>query len=376
LPNLQLPSLRIQNFRGIPSLVLKDLGRANLFVGPNGAGKSSVLDAIRLFSEPGKLQVLIDLLAERHEIEPDSLNDDSQKLERIISGQLPLELLYPGGKPVPDHSEPILIGPAMSEGPSLTMQFTWQLVPKAHLDQENENGSVQASSQPNLLCQKGDPFWVFVRGLSDSRNSQLSVYSNPKHRDWAKSWIPTSFVGSGGLGLSRVDFLWSELLLTDLKLRVVQAVKLVDERIEEIGLRRIHEASNERLPFARIRGSSRIASLPSLGDGVSRAFGIALSTVSAKDGFLLIDEFENGLHYSTQLDLWRFVFDVSKRNNVQVFATTHSNDCVAAFQEAAAESPEEGRLYRIGRKDDRIVVATFDEEDLEAAVATDFEIRG
>jgi len=37
----------------------------------------------------------------------------------------------------------------------------------------------------------------------------------------------------------------------------------------------------------------------------------------------LIDEIENGVHYSIQEDLWHFILEVSKRLDVQVFATSH-----------------------------------------------------
>ena len=66
---------------------------------------------------------------------------------------------------------------------------------------------------------------------------------------------------------------------------------------------------------------------------------IVLSLVNARGGVLLIDEFENGLHYSVQLDAWRMIFNLAQSLNVQVFATTHSWDAVESFQTAAAEAP-------------------------------------
>jgi hypothetical protein len=50
---------------------------------------------------------------------------------------------------------------------------------------------------------------------------------------------------------------------------------------------------------------------------------------------------------------------------VQVFATTHSWDCITAFQEVAqAEENEEGLLIRLEYKKGDIIAAIFDEEDL------------
>jgi predicted ATP-dependent endonuclease of OLD family len=96
---------------------------------------------------------------------------------------------------------------------------------------------------------------------------------------------------------------------------------------------------------------------------------------NAADGILLVDEIENGLHYTLQPEVWRFILQVATRLNVQVFATTHSSDCVRAFQEASAESDEEGVLIRLARKGDRIIVGEFDEETLAVAVEGNIEVR-
>ena len=82
-----------------------------------------------------------------------------------------------------------------------------------------------------------------------------------------------------------------------------------------------------------------------------RALGISLALVNVKDGILLIDEFENGLYYSVQPELWQFIFRVARRLNVQVFATTHSWDCIEAFQKAASTDKQaEGFLIRLESK--------------------------
>ena len=111
-------------------------------------------------------------------------------------------------------------------------------------------------------------------------------------------------------------------------------------------------------------------------DGMIRALGISLALVNAKDGILLIDEFENGLYYSVQPDLWRLIFQVARRLNVQVFATTHSWDCIKAFQQAAQENAqEEGIVIRLSLKKGAVNVTLFDEEELGIATREQIEVR-
>ena len=108
---------------------------------------------------------------------------------------------------------------------------------------------------------------------------------------------------------------------------------------------------------------------------MNRLFGLALALVNARGGLLLIDEFENGLHHSVQTDVWRMIFRLAERLDVQVFATTHSRDSVRSFQEAAAESPEEGVLLRLARKGEDIVPTVASEDELAVATRHDIEVR-
>lgn len=55
--------------------------------------------------------------------------------------------------------------------------------------------------------------------------------------------------------------------------------------------------------------------------------GLALAIVNARNGFLLVDEIDTGLHFSAMYDMWKLIWKTAKRLNVQVFATTHNSDC-------------------------------------------------
>lgn len=113
-----------------------------------------------------------------------------------------------------------------------------------------------------------------------------------------------------------------------------------------------------------------------MGEGMNRMFGIALALVNAKDGMLLIDEVDTGLHYSVLPDLWRLIFEVAHRLNVQVFATSHSWDCIQAFQQAAdANTEEEGMLIRLEHRDGDVVPVMFDERKLNIAAREQIEVR-
>ncbi len=105
-------------------------------------------------------------------------------------------------------------------------------------------------------------------------------------------------------------------------------------------------------------------------------FGVALALANSKDGFLVIDEVENGIHHSIQRDFWKMVLREAYENNVQVFATTHSGDCVRGFAQAAAESEEvEGSLIRLHRKNEEVRAIEYSESDLKIVAEQGIEVR-
>ncbi len=116
--------------------------------------------------------------------------------------------------------------------------------------------------------------------------------------------------------------------------------------------------------------------MKSLGDGALRLFGVALALANSRNGFLLIDEAENGIHHSLQRDFWRMVMQTAHHNNVQVFATTHSWDCVRGFAQAAVDNENvEGVLVRLEKEDDGLRAVRYSERRLKIAAEQRIEVR-
>ena len=141
-------------------------------------------------------------------------------------------------------------------------------------------------------------------------------------------------------GLSPIDMaaLWDDTVLLDLQHDIVAALQVIAPSTVSVNFVGARKGSVERIPIVKVQEFALPVALRTLGEGMNRMLGIALALVNAKDGMLLIDEVDTGLHYSVLPDLWKLVFEVAHRLNVQVFATSHSWDCIAAFQQAAADN--------------------------------------
>lgn len=119
--------------------------------------------------------------------------------------------------------------------------------------------------------------------------------------------------------------------------------------------------------------------LKNFGEGLNRLLIIAMALVSAEDNLLLIDEIDTGLHYSVQKQLWEIVFEFAKKLNTQVFATTHSEDCIKAFYSVSTRDEFDGmgKYFTLSRKrnSEEIIALEYEKEDLELALESNLETR-
>lgn len=107
-----------------------------------------------------------------------------------------------------------------------------------------------------------------------------------------------------------------------------------------------------------------------------RMFVFALALANADNGFLLVDEIESGIHYSVQPDMWQLIFRIAQQLNIQVFATTHSWDCIEGFQNAVAkEGFDDGLVVRLEKHGDEVTSTLFDARRLSIATNELIEIR-
>lgn len=69
------------------------------------------------------------------------------------------------------------------------------------------------------------------------------------------------------------------------------------------------------------------------------------SLYASENGYLFIDEMDNGIHYSLSDELWKNILRLSKKLNVQVFATTHSKECIESFNRAQQVLDDKDSFY-------------------------------
>ena len=107
-----------------------------------------------------------------------------------------------------------------------------------------------------------------------------------------------------------------------------------------------------------------------------RLFALSLALAQTEHGVLLVDEIDTGLHWAVMEDMWRLVVDTARKSSVQVFATTHSFDCIrglAALVESCPEAAAEVSIHKIERALHKAV--RFADDDIPAIVEQNIEVR-
>lgn len=360
-----LNNLEIKNFRAFRHLRIERLGRVNLIVGKNNVGKTCLLEALWLYAHRGDPRLITSLLETRDEADFASgrLPEEFIRLpvpEEVEHQAFALKYLFYGRRDLHQITGPIQIGPLNSSDKALSIEIKLPDSEKSLLDREYV---------PLLIRWEG----------TNTNAKPLEFYTR---RRWQRlNSLDSDFIPANGLGEKQTVGLWDHVALTDWQEEVLNSLQLIAPAVERINFVGVPEGQRptRRIPIVRLAGQSEPIPLRSLGEGMNRILGLALAMVNARGGLLLIDEVDSGLHYTVQPDIWRLIFETARRLNMQVFATTHSWDCLEAFQEAAtADEQAEGLLISLRRKQEQpedIVAVLFDEAELKVAARAQIEVR-
>lgn len=123
-------------------------------------------------------------------------------------------------------------------------------------------------------------------------------------------------------------------------------------------------------------GRARPIPVQLMGGGMVRLLVLIVRMANTPGGAMLVDEIDNGFHHSVLVDVWRVIRDLAHRVDTQVFATTHSFECVAAAHAAFAESMDyDFRLHRLERVKGEIQATTYEKGSLAASIESRLEVR-
>ena len=127
--------------------------------------------------------------------------------------------------------------------------------------------------------------------------------------------------------------------------------------------------------FAEIEGQSRRLPVGLISDGVHKLLSILLTIATKPKGTILIDQIEDGFYFKKMASTWKVIHKFAKANGTQIFATTHSQECLSALLPVLEANEEDFALLRASRSDDSIRFSVSNGRRFASALSQEFELR-
>ena len=370
-----LGNLQLDGFRGFETYSLNELTRVNLLVGKNNCGKTSILEAIEFLVSGAYPPVLARAASRRgevggagtssapgprpdishfffgHRLDPGAGFRLSGDGYRAISVEIRL---------VDDTDDPRYFGADSGVAVPFVFQIKSDAIKEAQRLPLTEDGVLLMSS-------------IALRALRRSPAGSVAGGANDP------TTAPVELVNPDSLDPDHMRELWDRVLTEDRESEVVDAMRLIHGDLKSIGFL---TSDASRTPSDRagvllgFQGGGRRLPLGSYGDGMRRLLALSLALTQTAHGVLLVDEIDTGLHWAVMEDMWRLVVDTARKSSVQVFATTHSLDCIrglAALVESCPDVAGEVSIHKIERALPKAV--RFADDDIPAIVEQNIEVR-
>ena len=371
--------LKIENYRLFAEFETNSFARVNLVVGNNNSGKSSLLEAVHLLTSDDLRASVFYILHNRGEMVAGFIDGAARQIDGYQISQLFYTRQVKLGQYISIESS----APQSANFKIALHEFAVERIEDCNAPQAYASGTEYdltiSRSYPggHTAEQHGHQGNTITESLRLGEDGLLLYDPRfPRNRGGItqpkgmSKLLTTSYTGYDELAR-----MWDMITLTPKEDRVVEALQILEPTVERLSFTSRRTANSGIL--LRLRGQSEPIPLGSMGDGMRRILTIITSLVTVEDGTLLIDEIDTGLYHGAQVDMWRLVIETAVKQNAQVFATTHSWDCVKAFQQALDQSsdPTLGRLIRLEKHDSQIVAIPYSANELDIAVTQGIEVR-
>ena len=350
-------NIEIRNFRGIDHLKIDDFSRVNVFLGQNNSGKSTVLEAIAMLMSMSNPDV------------PQQIN--AVRARKPFSNFIDIKYFFRNM----DVSAPPEVSSEQTDGASRHLKLGLSYVFDELADPKNE--PVQQTGTVYYVNTLEMNFDITNGTATQSYKSWLRV--NPQglvvnkksaegYMEKNRAWLIPSDLMTNNLANDL-----TELIRRNKKDTILALLKLFDERINGI------EILTDDV-YISFEGMAEMLPARVTGDGLRRYLSIVASAANPLIDMILIDEIDNGLHYSVYRKLWQALFTLAVASDKQLFVTTHSKETLCHLSKMLEEHPEyqpEMRLYTLAKtptKGHQAYKYTF--EGLSGACENDVELRG
>ena len=341
----------VHDYKGIHELSLTGLGSINILTGNNNSGKTSLLELLSTTLRP---QSIRSWLA--------GMRMTNSRYTRYYNNTSFFEALY-NMFPCNQKDKHISYDWIQDNGAKHSVQmdgvvFQDQL-PESELNKIN--GIISASAQTGKT--ETDEL-IDVKGLkllistSDSKQIEMTIYDKQRRlMELMATESNENIIFISSMDYERyLDYLNVTLQTPNAYTMLLEMLKFFDESI--IGLNAIKSDDSVGAINYLIQSKTHSRSLPlsAYGDGLKKSVLLLSALAQAKDGILLIDEFETGIHTSCMDKVFSLLLENALKFKVQVFLTSHSKEAISKLLHLSKEIQDNMTVYTLYDYDDNNLV--------------------
>jgi hypothetical protein len=358
-------AVQIQRFRGIRECVADGFGRVNLIIGRNDCGKTAFMEALWVAED---------------------LEDASRSLAGIqnirlgrVGKLLDFDRFW---RPLfynLDGKAGLSLSVTHSDGTQDALQVRQGAVSQEFIV-DPEVGRARGQDSPfDDADATVSPKWAIdleLMASGQAKTTQRLVATPtrlkfpPRSGKVGSAWISSS----AKMGENEVRHV-SEMKQLGTDGSLVELLREVDNRVSGIEL--LAPGGDVAELFVRLDHGTPMLPVALMGEGFQRCLELGAAAAVHDWPTLFIDEIENGMHHLVLEPLWRWIATMARRRNLQVFATTHSEECIHAASRAFQDLDDDGlRVIRLDRMEGETRAAIYDRALIATAERTGTEIRG
>lgn len=346
----------IENFRGFESIDIPDMSRISLISGRNNVGKSSILEALFLMMDHTSNDSFAKISGFRGSVlggaaslwSPLFYELDTDRQIRIImeEDQETACLCYRRDNEYLPFTangipEDVLAAFRLATKNTYSLLFTYN------------NGNYHEEGH------------FFLNGMNALREMKSSLPGNEIKSLPLTRWLNTTVTRLSDAVMNDIG----DLELKGKKGDVIEILQELDPAIEDILTLSVQGA-----PQLYLRVSGKHIPVQYAGDGVLKLLQVCIAAMEIRNGLILIDEIETGLHYSMYGKLWAILEKISAVSNCQIIATTHSYEMISAVP-GNIKNRNDFSYYRIGHGQHGHMVYRYDLNMLGSALEAEMEVR-
>jgi AAA15 family ATPase/GTPase len=358
-----IKNVEFKNFKCFKDLKVKELKRVNLIGGKNNIGKTSFMEGLELYLSS---KDIYDVIASLYK-----MIKRRQYNTRQSNRYFEFDVIYKNNSLMEINSQ----------NNNLKIEYFDEFVKKT--DTQNrmiDYIDVSSISNQNLFGEDNlivthEPA-LKITLLGEERVLPLDRIMSERIsmvRRNTEAKVAINYVSSSTTDEKEIAIYYGRLIDINKEKYLDESLSLFDENI--VALKQKVTERDVVLKLA-LKDRATPILLTSLGDGINRYIAILCAIWASKDGYLFIDEIENGIHYTNYEKLWKIIFEASKMANCQIFATTHSKECIEAFNKVNLEDDGIYLEFYRNQKNGLIVVKERNNEQLEYALTHNREVRG